>query len=457
MIEKLRRLWRSVGFRLAFYYGFLVAITMLAALGIVYLQTVGVLHQRMARQVEITGQQLMASVSEGGIEALGEVISNALADGHNTDSEIYLLLDREGHKRVGNLDHAPAPIAWQGEMQRRVLRDGRSVEAFLVAHKLPDGGTLVVGQDLRDQEMIESLVASASAAAGIVAVLLLIGGTFVFRQELERSVGAVRLTATRIATGGKLQERVAESGEDDEFALLNREINTMLDRIESLMDGVRHVSNTIAHNLRTPLTRILVRLRNAEQADTNPAQRSEAIGAAIRDIEELTSVFEKLLRIAEAEAGARRRSFTRISLDAIATDVMELYEAVAEEQGATLLREPADVVALPGDRDLLAGAIANLLDNALKYAGPGAAIRIGTQETPGGVMLTVQDNGPGVPEEELARLGARFHRLHHADAPGHGLGLASVQAVATLHGGRLRFEDAAPGLRAVIELPRPGR
>lgn len=457
MIGKLGGLWRSVGFRLAFSYGFLVAVTMLAALAIVYLQTVGVLHQRMARQVGLSAQQLMADVNESGTATAAAAITRALTDGRDSDSEIYLLTDREGQRLAGNLDRVPDAAANTGPTQRRVERDGRSVNAYLVMRTLPDGGVLVVGQDLRDQELIESLVASASAAAGIVAVLLLIGGTFVFRQELERSVSAVRLTAKRIATAGELRERVAESGEDDEFALLNREINAMLDRIESLMDGVRHVSNTIAHNLRTPLTRILVRLRNAEQADMDPAQRQEAIGAAIREIEELTLVFEKLLQIAEAEAGARRRSFTPVALDVIAADVVELYEAVAEAQDAVLLCEPADDAELPGDRDLLAGALANLLDNALKYAGPRAEIRVGTQEMPDGVRLTVQDNGPGVPEHELARLGTRFHRLHPDDTPGHGLGLASVQAVAALHGGRLRFENAAPGLRAVIELPRPNR
>jgi len=457
MIGKLVGLWRSVGFRLAFYYGFLVAVTMLAALAIVYLQTVGVLHQRMARQVGLSAQQLLAHVNEGGTEAASAAIDRALTDGRDSDSEIYLLVGREGEKLAGNLDRAPGAVAHAAPTQRRVERDGRSVNAYLVMHVLPDGGVLVVGQDLRDQELIESLVASASAAAGIVAVLLLIGGTFVFRQELERSVSAIRLTAKRITTAGELRERVAESGEDDEFALLNREINAMLDRIESLMDGVRHVSNTIAHNLRTPLTRILVRLRSAELADNDPVQRREAIHGAIREIEELTLVFEKLLQIAEAEAGARRRSFTQVEIDVIATDVVELYEAVAEAQGATLVREPGDSILLPGDRDLLAGAIANLLDNALKYAGPGAVIRVGAQETPDGVRLTVQDDGPGVPDQELTRLGTRFHRLSRDDTPGHGLGLASVQAVAALHGGQLRFESAQPGLRAILELPRATR
>ena len=457
MIDRLVGLWRSVGFRLAFFYGFMVAVTMLAALSIVYLQTVGVLHQRMARQVGLTAQQLLTDVNEGGTEVAGAAISRALTDGRDSDSEIYLLVDREGRKLAGNLDRTPNAVAHAVPTQRRVERDGRSVNAYLVMYALSDGGVLVVGQDLRDQELIESLVASASAAAGIVAVLLLIGGTFVFRQELERSVSAIRLTARRITTAGELRERVAESGEDDEFALLNREINAMLDRIESLMDGVRHVSNTIAHNLRTPLTRILVRLRSAELADNDPVQRRDAIQGAIREIEELTLVFEKLLQIAEAESGARRRSFTQESIDVIASDVVELYEAVAEAQGATVLREPSDTILLPGDRDLLAGAIANLLDNALKYAGQGATIRVGTQETAEGVRITVQDDGPGVPDQELTRLGTRFHRLGHDGTPGHGLGLASVQAVAALHAGQLRFESAHPGLRAILELPRATR
>ena len=449
MIGGLRRHWRSVGFRLAFYYGLLVAITMLAALAIVYLQTVGVLHQRMARQVELAAQQLMANVSEGSLEAAATAISTAMTDGSNSDSEIYLLTDREGRRLAGNLDSAPAAVG--EESQRRVVRNGRSVTAYLVTRALPEGGTLVVGQDLRDQEAIEALVASASVAAGIVAVLLLIGGTFVFRQELERSVGAVRRTAARIAAG-ELQERVAVSGEDDEFALLNHEINAMLDRIQSLMEGVRHVSDTIAHNLRTPLTRILVRVRTTEHADLPPAARQEAIGAAIREIEALTLVFEKLLQIAEAEAGARRSDFATVALHVIADDVLELYEAVAEAQGAVLRREPAGMALPTGDRNLLAGAVANLVDNALKYAGQGAVIHIGTQTLQDRVQLTVQDNGPGVPPAEQARLGTRFHRLER-DTPGHGLGLASVQAVVALHGGRLRFEDAAPGLRAVIDLP----
>ncbi|MGJ7565351.1 sensor histidine kinase [Variovorax sp. GB1R11] len=452
MIRTLRQLWRSVGFRLAFYYGLLVAITMLAALAIVYMQTVGVLQQRMVRQVEASVQQLMVRYDARGADGVAGEISNALSDGRNSDNEIYLLTDREGSKLAGNLDQVPsaAPDAGDG-VHRRVVRAGQTVIAYIVLRPLPDGGQLVVGHDLRDQESIESLVASASAAAGIVAVLLLIGGTFVFRQELERSVGAVRRTAARIAAG-ELQERVAPSGEEDEFALLEHDINAMLDRIQSLMDGVRHVSNTIAHNLRTPLTRVLVRLRAVEAALQQQDPQREAVATAIRELEELAVVFEKLLQIAEVEAGARRQQFAPVALHVIADDVAELYEAVAEMQGIALLREPADIAVALGDRDLLAGAAANLLDNALKYAGTGATVRIGTHTVDGRAQLFVQDNGPGIPAAEYERIGVRFHRLDRS-TPGHGLGLASVQAVVALHGGRLQFADTRPGLRACIDLP----
>ncbi|RQO47195.1 sensor histidine kinase [Variovorax sp. KBW07] len=455
MIKTLRQLWRSVGFRLAFYYGLLVAITMLAALAIVYMQTVGVLQQRMVRQVTTSVQQLMVRYDARGADGVAGEIGFALSDGRNSDNEIYLLTDREGRKLAGNLDQVPSmtPDAGDG-VHRRVVRSGQSAIGYLVMRHLPDGGLLVVGHDLRDQESIESLVASASAAAGIVAVLLLIGGTFVFRQELERSVGAVRRTAARIAAG-ELQERVAPSGQEDEFALLENDINAMLDRIQSLMDGVRHVSNTIAHNLRTPLTRVLVRLRAVEQELGADNVQRQAVATAIRELDELAVVFEKLLQIAEVEAGARRQQFAPVALHVIADDVVELYEAVAEAQGIALLREPADIAVALGDRDLLAGAAANLLDNALKYAGSGATVRVGTHTVDGRAQLFVQDNGPGIPAAEHERIGVRFHRLDRS-TPGHGLGLASVQAVVALHGGRLQLVDAAPGLRVCIDLPVAG-
>ncbi|KTT25638.1 sensor histidine kinase [Pseudacidovorax intermedius] len=447
-----RRLWASVGFRLAFQYAVLVAITMMAALAIVYLQTVGVLHQRIARQVGTATTQMQARAEREGLDAVAAAIGRALADGRQSDTELYGLWQPDGTRLAGNLDALPADATGNRDGQQRVQRGGSAITGYLAVRRLPGDALLVVGHDLSDQDALESLVISASAAAGLIALLLLVGGVFVFRQELEQAVGRVRRTAGRIAEEGRLAERVDIAAGDDEFARLGQDINAMLDRIESLMAGVRQVSDTVAHELRTPLTRALLGLQAAQAPEVPDAARREAIDRAVQELQELGTVFQKLLQIAEAEAGARRRDFAPVALHAIADDVLELYEAVAEQQGARLLREPADDARVHGDRDLLAGAIANLVDNALKYGGPGCTVRVGTAvDADGQAVVEVQDDGPGVPAADLARIGQRFTRLR-PELPGHGLGLASVRAVAALHGGSLQAEDAAPGLRMRLTL-----
>ncbi len=447
-----RRLWASVGFRLAFQYAVLVAITMMAALAIVYLQTVGVLHQRIARQVGTATTQMQARAEREGLDAVAAAIGRALADGRQSDTELYGLWQPNGTRLAGNLDAPPADPTGNRDGQQRVQRGGSAITGYLAVRRLPGDALLVVGHDLSDQDALESLVISASAAAGLIALLLLVGGVFVFRQELEQAVGRVRRTAGRIAEEGRLAERVDIAAGDDEFARLGQDINAMLDRIESLMAGVRQVSDTVAHELRTPLTRALLGLQAAQAPEVPDAARREAIDRAVQELQELGTVFQKLLQIAEAEAGARRRDFAPVALHAIADDVLELYEAVAEQQGARLLREPADDARVHGDRDLLAGAIANLVDNALKYGGPGCTVRVGTAvDADGQAVAEVQDDGPGVPAADLARIGQRFTRLR-PELPGHGLGLASVRAVAALHGGSLVAEYAAPGLRMRLTL-----
>ncbi len=452
MLADLRTLWSSAGFRLACYVGLLVAMTLAAALSIVYLQTVGVMQQRMARALALEAARLESPYQEGGLDAVALAVQDALTDGSNVGDELIFLISPDGIALIGNVDPTPERLS-QGLSQRSVVRNGQRVTAQLLTRPLPDGSLLVVGRDLFEQSAIESLVIQASMAAMVVATLLLIGGTFVFRQVLEQSVGAIRTTAARIAAGN-LQERVALSGQGDEFDLLNRDINHMLDRIQSLMDGVRHVSDTIAHNLRTPLTRVLLRLNHAAAAQPpmGSLDLQAAIQASIHDLEELTIAFEKLLQIAEAEAGTRRMPFSQVALGPIAADVYEMYDAVAEAQGSTLTYEAREEVFVVGDADLLAGVLANLVDNALKYAGHGSTVAVKVQRQPEHAVLTVKDNGPGIDAAEWHRIGTRFHRLDPSQ-PGHGLGLASVRAVVGLHGGKLQFEDTGPGLAVHVVLP----
>ncbi|MEI7536456.1 MAG: HAMP domain-containing sensor histidine kinase [Comamonadaceae bacterium] len=449
----MHRPWRSVGFRLAFYYGLLVIITMIVTISIIYMQTVGVLYQGMTRQVLTVSQKLTTRFESGGPNALVQDIQRELGDEQNSATEIFLYVDSRGAKLAGNLDQPPMKVdGLRGGDHRLMMRRGQEISGYVIAHSLADGSQLFVGNDLHDQEAMDSLVTRGIALACAVAFVLLLGGLFVFRQELDRSVEPIRRTLTRVA-GGEIKERVEPMGQEDEFALLGNDINKMLDRIEVLMNGVRHVSDTIAHNLRTPLTRILLRLRTAAEDTSISAMQKKHLEDAIVDIEELISVFEKLLQIAEAEAGARRIDFQPVSLSSVVSEVVDFYEAVAEVQKATLGYELSGKPVVMGDPDLLASAVANLVDNALKYGGIGTAVMIRTAVTRDHVLLAVEDNGPGIPAQELRMLGTRFFRLDRGTA-GHGLGLASVVAIASLHGGRISFDPATPGLKVLLEFPR---
>ncbi|KQP15118.1 HAMP domain-containing sensor histidine kinase [Pseudorhodoferax sp. Leaf267] len=445
---------RSAALRLALTFGVLTAATMAIVLSVFYLQTVVLLEQRSNRDIRNMTQHLVARFDQGGRPALVEGIERALADGEDSDRELLLLLDAQGQRIAGSARFDPPADAHLPDTalhEQTLLRANQSAPGYVMTRHLPDDTRLVVGQDRSEQLQVAELVLDAIRAAALMALLMVIGGTYLFRELLERRIGAIRRTAAQVAAG-QLAQRVAASDDDDEFARLEQDINRMLDRIEGLMAGVRHVSDSIAHNLRTPLTRVLARLHDAQRPGTGAAQLQQAIATAIHELQDLNVVFHKLLQIAEAEAGARRQPFQLQPLHAIVADVAELYEAVAEAQGATLVRAPDEPLQVPGDRDLLASAVANLLDNALKYGGAGCTVRVGTHWRDGTPVLTVQDDGPGVPAGGLARLGERFTRLS-PDVPGHGLGLASVRAIVALHGGRLHYAGAGPGLRVQIEWP----
>jgi signal transduction histidine kinase len=457
-----RTSWRrSAAFRLALSFSVLTAATMSIVLSVFYLQTVVLLDQRANREIRAITQHLTSRFEQGGREALVAAIEQALSDGEDSDREMLLLLDANGERLAGSsrFDPPEPPSgADPGDttIHEQILRrSNQRAPGYVTTRPLADGTRLVVGRDRREQLQMAAIVGDAIRAAALMAFLMVVGGTYLFRDLLERRIGAIRDTAAQVAAG-QFAKRVVASEDDDEFARLEQDINRMLDRIESLMAGVRHVSDSIAHNLRTPLTRVLAQLHEAQRPGTSAEQLQQVHATAIGELQDLNVVFHKLLQIAEAEAGARRQPFQPQPLHQIVDDVVELYDAVAEAQGATLLRTSCEAMHVPGDRDLMASAIANLLDNALKYGGPGCTVRVGLRRQADVVVLSVQDDGPGVPAGGMPRLGERFMRLT-PDKPGHGLGLASVRAIVALHGGRLHYADAAPGLMVQIEWPdHPG-
>jgi len=455
MRSTLARWWSSIAFRQALIFGALVVFTMTVLLAVFYVQTVGVWQRRIDSQIDATTQRLVDFHKRSGSPALGGHINSLLGDGIDSDTEVYTLLGPDGQLVAGNLAiTAEITTPMRGISEHGVLRAGRPSRSRLRVTALDDGSILIVGRDMQDQHELEQLIRGAIFSGAIVTLLMAVVGALLFRRQLERRIGTIRETAARIERGD-LAQRVPISATQDEFARLSRDINAMLDRIHALMEGVRHVSNTIAHNIRTPLSRVLARLYTAQNAAKPADALPDAVAFAIAEIQDLNVVFDKLLRIAEVESGARRQTFATVSLNAIAVNALDLYDAVAEAKGLTLTHTLDAQPTVTGDGDLLANAVANLIDNAIKYTPSGGAIQVDTRREGASMTLTVRDNGRGIPEEERTRVGTRFYRLDRA-VPGWGLGLASVLAIARLHGGSLQLADAGPGLIARLVLPAPG-
>lgn len=449
------RFWGTVAFRLALGYGLIAIGSMSVISAALYFGTVGVLSRSTDAKIVSISSRLADHYAARGDNGLRQEIRQLLTDGIEQDTEVYLLVAPDGQKMIGNISGwTPASVPLDRLTDVEVLRYGRPSLSRLLPRLLPDHSILVVGRDMQDRREIEQLVWHALLAGGAVALLLAVGGAVLFRRQLERRVGAIRRTAREIEAGD-LSRRIPISGVDDEFARLNRDINSMLDRIEHLMNGVRHISNAIAHDLRTPLGRIRTRLEEALRPGGSTMEVAESGRFAIQQVDELIHMLDNLLQIAEAESGARRQSFAPVQLSQVVSDVVELYDAAAEEAGITLLTEiDGDPLTL-GDKNLLTSAVANLLDNALKYAGGGATVLVRAARERDTVSILIQDDGPGIPPAERPRVVERFYRLDRSRSlPGNGLGLSIVTAIASLHRGRLCLEDGVPGLIARIILPR---
>ncbi|TFW32227.1 sensor histidine kinase [Massilia horti] len=443
----------SIAVRIAIAYGLLMALSIAAISTVFYFGTVGVFERSIDAKISSIAERLAGRYRAGGEHALLREIEAELSDRSDSDTEIFLLLSPQGRRVVGNLPAWPGALPPPDRLVFAELeRDGVRVSGRLVTRLLDDGSRIVVGRDLRELDGIRAVIERALAVSSVVSVLLACAGALLFRRQVESRIGKIRRTVGHVEAGD-LSRRVAVQG-DDEFARLSADINRMLDRIEDLMEGVRHVSNSIAHDLRTPLGRVRVRLDNALQAATGPGELAAGAREAIEDIDGVIAVFDKLLQIAAAESGVRAASFETLDLHTIATDMVELYEAVAEEQGVTLAVSANGPLPARGDRDLLGSALASLIDNAIKYGGPGARVEVSVRRMADVMALAVRDNGPGVPPSELDRLCERFYRVDRSrHLPGNGLGLSIVTAIAQLHGGRLALANANPGLEASLLLP----
>jgi signal transduction histidine kinase len=387
-------------------------------------------------------------------------------------SSLYLVTTPTGEGLAGNVGSLePGILESEGwvETAYRRLEEPESAEhnALVRVTRLPGGIRLLVGRDLDERERLFGIVALAGRwSVALVIVLGVIGGVFVSRRVLNRVEAMAGTTQTIMA--GDLTGRLAVTGSGDEFDRLALNLNGMLERIESLMHGLKEVTDNIAHDLKTPLTRLRNRCEAALRTAHTETDYRRALEETIEESVGLIGTFDALLMIARAESGEVREGMAEFDISEVARDVGELYEPLAEDKGLTLAIDAKEPAAVKGNRELVSQALANLVDNAIKYAAPGTdssgapaingerpGIVVRANAEKDQVVLTVSDHGPGIPEGDRSRVLDRFVRLEQSRSlPGSGLGLSLVSAVARLHGGELKLEDNAPGLRARIALPR---
>jgi signal transduction histidine kinase len=444
---------RSAGVRFGMIYALVFALGTLALAVFLWWSTAGLLDRQTDAAINADTQGLAERYAEGGLLALEETIDQRLANNVDDDA-IYLLVDPLFRKLAGNLERWPQHLlANSNWSDLEIERAGRRGIARVHHFELPGGFHLLVGRDVDVHAQMTHLLTDALLWAAGIALALGTLGALAVRSLFRITLADVSATAGAISAGD-LTRRVRVTGRADEFDRLAETINDMLDRIGRLMDGVRQVSNAIAHDLRTPIARARARLEDAAAHATGEAELHAAIDRAVVDLDGVIAIFQALLRIAEIEAGARRSAFAPLDLSPLLNDLGELYAAAAEERGQSFVADIPLRLPVYGDREMLQQAVANLLDNALKFSPPGSTVRIGAGTEPGGaVFVCVADQGPGIPEADRIRATERFFRGESArSTPGSGLGLALVQAVATLHGGTLRLEDNSPGLRATITL-----
>jgi len=367
---------------------------------------------------------------------------------------ILLLTDSSMHPLAGNLTAWPSSLpAIPGTYTLAIGAGDRPDQTALMHVATLGNYYLLVG---RDNKLFAPLEArfwyGLAAAVGVLLIAGLVGG-FMTRRELLSRINSIRQTVSAIIHGD-LKHRLPTDRSGDELNTLSRTINGMLDQIELLVHGVRNVSNSIAHDLRTPLAELRSRLEELALIRPTTEETYAQIDAAVADVDRVIRIFDALLRLAEIDAGMRRSGFVSLDVAEVAAAAVEFYAPAAELKNIDLSFQSDGPVRVPGDPVLLAQALGNLIDNALKYAPEGGTIEVLVRRRAGGAEIAVADNGPGIAEAEKAKVVERFYRGDSSrGTPGSGLGLSLAQAVAKLHGSTLELTDRNPGLCVLLALP----
>ena len=452
---------RTWAFRVVALYIGLFGLSALTLLGFIYVTTVGFIDRQINATITAEINGLSESYREHGLSGLVEVIEERIAADRTGDS-IYLLTDSDYQPVTGNLPRWPSDVERQGRWasfdippkeDQKDQGGAAPGSVRAMSFLLSEGYHLLVGRNLRERQNFENLIEQSLIWSVIITIALAVLGGVIMSRDMRRRLDSINATTMRIMRGA-LHERIPVIGTDDEFDRLSINLNNMLQQIDRLMLAMREVSDNVAHDLRSPLTRLKSRLEITLLTQKSPEQYRQAIEHAVQETDHILTTFNALLSIAQAEGGAARGEMEVVDLATLCADVGELYEPLAEAKQLALHTALASSAPIKGNRHLLFQAITNLVDNAIKYSTPGGEVVLSVAVTGDIVEVVVADRGPGIPEADRERVLQRFVRLEQSrTTPGNGLGLSLVTAVMTLHDGTLELGDNQPGLKAVLHLP----
>lgn len=431
-----------------------------SVIAFLFWSVLSVLEDETREAIEEEMAEMAAVHSKSG---LNELINEVIERSHPIGSthKYYFLDARRGAPPVGNLAAVKGfSVAGDAEWRETVVswppdvKSHGSLELRIAIRKFAGGYVLAIGRDISDIERIRAAFANYSILAGMIALSFGVLGGFLLSQRILQRIASINRTAAAIYEGD-LRRRIPLQGTRDEFDQLAENLNNMIACIHRLVETTRGVTDNVAHDLRSPLNRLRNKIEVTLLRDKSETEYKQVLESAIGDVEEILTTFNAVLRIAQIESRSSKEGLEVVDLASVTLDVVELYMPAAEEGGVSIMVEAAPGSLIKGDPQLLYQAVANLLDNSIKYAGPNCHISVKVSGVQSAIVLEVSDNGPGIPEEHRDAVLRRFVRL---DPPrstvGTGLGLSLVAAIARHHGVAIRLEDNGPGLRVTLAFQR---
>jgi len=447
----LAKLAHTSSFRLTLLYAALFTLSAFVLLSVIYWATTHYMTGELDADIESDVNELMQGFHVGGAPLLAKLVDDRTQQMPGGPI-FYLVEDEAGQRKAGNL---PAMAPRTGVYDLAVpgaLFPGDAADP-LRAHgvRLGDGGFLLVAADAHQLVQMKNLVLRTFGWGFAITLLLALGGGALMSGSVLSRVEAMG-RASRDIMDGNLSQRIPVHGSDDEFDRLAESFNAMLDKTQSSLEGMRQVSNDIAHDLRTPLTRLRQRLELGRRRSQSVEELRSAIDRSLADTDAILETFSAVLRIAQLEGGASKERFTQVDLSELLLTVADLYQPTAEEKRQRLSLAVAPALHVAGDRELLAQLFSNLIENAVRHSPAGAAIAIvATRHGDGGIEAVIADSGPGIPAEEREKVFRRFYRLEASrTTPGNGLGLSLAAAIAGLHRIAIDLGDNHPGLRVSL-------